>query len=507
MRVALHRTESDCLKSIYDNVMTKEETLELVVPDVCADAGKILDVRGQLLLTGQKARANEVHIGASVEATVFYAAEDSGNIQYVLARIPFNITLPVNGAEDTSKLVSRFELCALDASLLNPRKLLLRAGISGRVACYAPDQFTLWDNLSEDVEAPVHILRKETEHTLAVGVREKSFVVSDEYRLPAGRDQGAKILSASTGLCVQDIKSVGNKLVVKAVSTTMAVFMNEADASLFDYAFSTQFSQIIEVDTYGEDLMHQVILLLRGAEFTSMQDRDNSRFCSASFQIVAQVISRKNLCSGYIADAYSNKFTLDTETANIKLMKGLPQNPVTLSLHGRLQNRSDICEIIYADVSALCAEPDSDGVNVSAKVSGIGKNDSGELIPIELRLNAEESLSLSRNQKASLLSIRRDRALITGTPQSAEFSVDVELGYMVVESDEINTVSGIELPEESPIKTDARPSLTVICSERDTDIWVLAKKYCSTVEIIEKANTVDGEFSVSHRPLLIPKAT
>jgi len=149
MRVALHRVESDCLKPIYDNAVSKEETLEVVVPDVCADVGKLLDVRGQLLVTSQKARMNEILIGAAVEVTVLYAAEDSGKPQYVLANIPIEITIPANGVDDGVKLLTRAELCTLDARLLNPRKLILRAEVTAHVRAYAPSSFVLWDNLSE----------------------------------------------------------------------------------------------------------------------------------------------------------------------------------------------------------------------------------------------------------------------------------------------------------------------------------------------------------------------
>ena len=204
MRAALHHVESDCLKAIYDNTISKEETLELVIPDYCADVGTILDVRGQFLLSSQKARQNELQISATLEATLVYGAEDTGDIQYHMVTIPFELTVPVPGADENAKVIGRYELCGLDARLLNPRKLLFRANVSAQLRVFVQGQFMLWDNLSEGCTLPVHILRKKLEHSLILGVREKSFMISDEYRLPPGAVPDRSVLTVWIYRCHWD---------------------------------------------------------------------------------------------------------------------------------------------------------------------------------------------------------------------------------------------------------------------------------------------------------------
>lgn len=506
MRVALHRVESDCLKPIYDNLISKEETLELVVPDVSADIGRILDVRGQFLLSSQKAKNDEIHISASVEVSVIYAAEDSGKVQYVMANIPLDMSLPLNGADEDSKLVTRWELCGLDARLLNPRKLLLRADVSAHIVAYGPDKFVLWDNLSEEEKACVCVLKKEVEHTLVVGVREKSFVISDEYRLPADKDQNAKMLSASTEVCVEDAKAVGNKVVIKAVSKTSAVFMSENDGSLFDCLFSTMFSQIIEVDTFGDNITNSVAVWLKDAEFTMVNGKENGFICSVSMQMCAQTVSRENKLSTYAADAYSNEFRLDTETAEIKMMRCMPADTLVLGLKGRIKPKSALTEIMYAGVEEVCTEIEGNEIRVNLNIGGVGKTESGEQEAIELKLCAEENIELSKGQRLNIASVCYEKPVITGMAQNAEISVEVEIAYFISEAFEVCAVCCLDICEDCPIKKEERPSLVVLCADRETDLWSLAKKYGSTMEMIENANKVNGEFSARCRPLLIPRA-
>jgi len=506
MRVALHRVESDCLKTIYDNMISKEETLDLVVPDVSADIGRILDVRGQFLLSSQKARNDEIHISASVEVSVVYAAEDSGKVQYVMANIPFDMSLPLDGADEDTKLVTRWELCGLEARMLNPRKLLLRANVSAHIVAFAPDKFVLWDNLSEEEKTSVCVLKKEVGHTLVVGVREKSFTVSDEYRLPADKDQNAKMLSASTEICVQDVKAVGNKIVIKAVSKTVAVFVSENDGSLFDCLFSTMFSQIIEVDTFGDNITNSVGVWLKDAEFTMVNGKENGFICSASLQICAQTVSREAMLSTYAADAYSNEFSLNAETAETKMMRCIPTDNLMLDLKGRIKPKSTLTEIMYAGVAGVCTETQGDEIRLNVNISGVGRTESGELEAIELKLSSEEIIELSKGQRLNISSVCCDKPVITGSAQNAEISVGVEIKYCIKETFEIDAVCCIEIREDCPINKEDRPSLVVLCAERETDLWSLAKKYGSTMEMIENANIVNGEFSVRCRPLLIPRA-
>ena len=506
MRAALHRVESDCLKPIYDNLISKEETLELVVPDVSADIGKILDVRGQFLLASQKAKTDEIHIGGTVEVSVIYTAEDSGRVQYLMTSIPFDMAVPVTGADDNSKLVSRWELCCMEARMLNPRKLLLKACVSGHIVVYAPDKFALWDNLSEGEKAPVYILKKEAAHTLVVGVREKSFVVSDEYKLPADRDQNSKMISASTEVCMEDAKSVGNKIVIKAVAKTAAVFLCETDGSLFDCMFTTQFSQIIEVDSFGDNIMSAVNIQLRDAEFTVGSGRDTGPVYTASLHMNAQAVCRDNRVSTYIADAYSNEFKINMETADIKLMKNMPQNPLMLSAKCRMKPIENLAEIMYLCVSELCTEAEGNEIRVTVKLGGVGRCENGELEPLDMKLTADEKIELMRNQRLAIVSVCCDKPMMSGTAQNADISVGIELMYCVIEHSDICAVDSIEVCEDCPIRACDRPSLIVLCSDKESDLWCLAKKYGSTVDMIERANSFGDGFTAGCRPLLIPRA-
>ncbi|MEG2103914.1 MAG: DUF3794 domain-containing protein [Oscillospiraceae bacterium] len=502
MRMAFHRVESDCFKLIYDKETVKEATLELVVPDICADIGKILDVRGQILYTSKKAKTDEIFVGASVHVTVIYAAEDEGAPQCVSADILLDQTIPAKGATDDASVTVRFELCKLEAKLLNPRKLLIRAEAASRVCCYLPDKFVLWDGAEGECRS-VHMLRRELEHSLVVGVREKCFTVSDEYHLPADRSPNSKMVSSMTEICVREAKAVGNKLIFKANAVTTAVFLCDESGELFSCTFDSQFSQIIEMDAYGDSIESFVSAQLREADFTPLCDRIDGGAIAVTLNILGQAVCTEKKCSAYIADAYSNECTLDAETADVNYTKILAKKAHRFQLRGAVQAEAPLREVLYLAPVEVCTDTQGGELSCYVKICGVGVCEKGELHSVEAVLKASEGLQLEKNQQISVLAVCCEPLSII---QNAEVCMELCIEYEVCENGKICAVCALELHEECPVRQEGCPSLVVLCAEKDSDIWVLAKKYGSTTKMIETANCKSGEFCASQRPLLIPKA-
>ena len=93
-----------------------------------------------------------------------------------------------------------------------------------------------------------------------------------------------------------------------------------------------------------------------------------------------------------------------------------------------------------------------------------------------------------------------------GTLQNAELAVELTIAYGLMEFSEIVAVGGLELGENNSAERGNRPSLVVVCTNRGADVWSLAKKYGSTVEMIENANREGEAFNPARRPLLVPRA-
>ncbi|NLV86521.1 MAG: DUF3794 domain-containing protein [Clostridiales bacterium] len=500
MSTALHRVESDCFRLIYENESTKEESLELVVPDVCGDVGKILDTRAQVSLNSKKISGDELIISAQAEVSIIYSAEGSCEIHRISALIPFEQSFGLNGGEDCTAIMAQATLSSIDTRALNPRKLLIRAEIKTHVSCYAPDKFVVWDSLENCEEAPVYIQQSQIEHSLITGVCEKSFTLSDEYILPS-KYADVRMLAANTDICVFDTNSVGNKLVFKARANTTAIFLNKEDNCLFRYDFTTQFSQIIETDGIGDEHECSVTAQIKELEFTSLPDRENITF-AVRMGICAQALCMENISSVYISDAYSNEYELKTEYEEIKALKISEPKTMRISLNGSLPSKASIRDIMYIAPVTLGCTKDRKELSCLVTARGAGIDHNGNIEALEVELKGSCEIPNPENGDVRLLSLCWETLVCE---PAAEFSMELVVEYIIEECFQLRSVSGLEIVEEAPQRKEGCPSLIVICAQGHMDIWTLAKKYGSTTELIESANTGEEGFFIEKRPLIIPR--
>lgn len=497
MRTELHRVQSDCYKLLLNTEGKKEETLELVVPDRCGDIGKILDVRGQIFLSSKTLREGEALISSRAELCVLFAAEGSGQTEYVSAQIPIEQSFAVAASDEDCELVVGLCLSSLDARALNPRKLFIRAECTCQLRCYNKGTFITFDGFDDNCAPPAHIKRCDLNHSLVTDLREKNFTISDEYSLPA-KFSGAKMLLAETELSINDSKPVGNKLVLKAGASTHAVFLNPEDGSVFKWDFSTQFSQIIEI-TCAEDAECIVTALLKDTEFIFLPERETPCI-SMRLSMSAQVLCVQSVCSCHVSDAYSTNFdlSLSTEETTFKLMTA--HQKLRIPLKGRMPISAD-CVLYLAPITVSCR---AEGCRLicTAELSGIGREEDGQRIPLKLTLSAEEEVSLAQGQSLEIMCTCSDPVYIES---NGEISLNATVEYCIHQQGSIEAVCAIEYDESCPCVSD-RPSVVVLLAPGEQDAWTLAKKYRSTVELIEAVNNNGDNFSITRRPLIIPRA-
>ena len=503
MRAALHCCEYDEQKLIFETEITREETLELVVPDVCADIAAVLDARGQLLLASKKAGEGSVSLAASVDVRAICAGDD-GKKTCVAGSVPFELSIPAEGVTENDAVLVRCRLRSVEARALNPRRLLLRAEADFRVEVYAAQKVSLCDRPAADADESLHLLQKTCACCPVRSLRDKSFTVGDEYTVSVDHGRNLKLLSTATDLSVADVKGVGTKLIVKAQADTTAVFLNVDDESLFSVRFTTPFSQIVEVDAPGDDFDDTVVLQLRDAEFTCLPGRETGFAVSAQLYVTAQAVRRQNCSRTYVADAYSNACALKLTTAQIKTARKPETRELRFDLQEKLPQKTPLAEIGYLAVTTVTAEAEAGAVTVRARLSGAGTDADGSPASVSLELYGRQELDVKPGAKLTVLTALAEAPAVLGAAGEAAVMLGVVVTYSLSESAEISAVTALEADESAPA-AEKGPSLVVLCSRREYDLWSLAKKYGSTTDAIRAANGGDEGFSVSNRPLLIPR--
>ena len=204
MEIELHREQIKNFSRLYCQQLTREETIEAVVPDVMPDVQQIMDTEARVYLRGKEIEDGRLSVNAFLEGTVLYQPEGESGLRRLNLSGNFSLSFDDPAiARDTSAHVT-LHCTAADARMLNPRKVLLRAEITAGAAVYG-QSVTGFAGSAEG--EGLQTLQQSTTISSIAAVEEKTFVIAEDFTLPGGAELGELLRSRVWAEC-EDLRMV-----------------------------------------------------------------------------------------------------------------------------------------------------------------------------------------------------------------------------------------------------------------------------------------------------------
>ena len=478
MEIILDKTDIKFRREIFSSSASAEEMSDYVVPDALPDIGRIADVCGGVRIRGKEAASGSVRIDSAVAVTVLYVPEgESAVLRCLETEIPVSVSFDAPEADESTDIVADIVIDELEARILNPRKVLARCSVTASVRCFNAATLSIASGLRS--ETPLQILRRSCTAAPVSDVREKTFVISDEAAMPPSAQGYSQILCGSTQLSVNDVKFVGNKLIFKGEAATNILAQPEGGALPVSFNVNTGFSQIIEIG--GASECSEVKLCLTGA-YLSIVDGDGGKpVASVELHILAQAVSGENVQIEYIADAYSNRFSCEvsSETYDLPQCRGMTQLRDTFRV--MLSTPETVSEVISANV--MLAYPKIQGGKITTRASVRCMYLDAERAIRSAETVEELVIDAELPENVCEVSLQGGEIYAAPASGGVDIRMPVEAQVSTCPYCRIVCVSAVEEGEDCD--RSERPSLYIIPGGSGAELWELAKKYCSTVELIE----------------------
>ena len=262
MELVFQEKQLDYLGRVLDQTVTQELTAEVIVPDSCADADRVVDAFGTLLVRAEECTAGSASVSGEVQAGILFVTED-GRLERLETVIPFSARRGWEGEQSDCRLQCVCRLCSVDARLVHSRKLLVRAGVSCTLTVYAAFARTLHD--FPEPAPTLQLRRKRLPLRLPRGLGEKSFSLNEEIEIPASKPPVERLLKCVYALDTAERKTIGNKAVFKG-RLTVHILYEAPDGSLQRQETELPFSQFAELEQDLDEGDLTVFLALTSAE-------------------------------------------------------------------------------------------------------------------------------------------------------------------------------------------------------------------------------------------------
>lgn len=500
MDLTFQKNTVSYLQKLVSQVNTREETMELTVPEQEPDIGRVVSTWANAVIRGKERQSGGMAVSGGMNVWALYVPTDGSDPRTLGAYLPFSMKwdLPQSDQEGSIRVTCRMQ--SVDARMVGARKLLIRATVAclGEAFGQSEAEFYSLPEPPEDLE----VLQQRLPVLLPAEMAEKSFQLDESLDMPAGTPEVGHIVAYQLQPTITDSKVLGEKGVFKGTCALHLVYMTP-EGRLAVWDLEHPFSQYTELTRHyeQEEELH-CVPLLTGLDLEPEEDGGSLRLrCDMTVQCT--VMSRHSM--DLVADLYSLHQEVTPQSTSLPIRTQLD--------HQTLRQVAEVSFPIHGatmiDCTVLPGYP---------KVSRPGDTAVIEAPVWSSILYYDETGALQGRQ--SRAASTREIALAAGCPCQAgcqlsgpiQWTVDgggttirapMELTIDSFSDQEMTMLRGAILGEKTRPAAD-RPSVIVRAIEDEETLWSLAKANGSTVDAIRKANRLKPGAPDAGSLLLIP---
>lgn len=473
MEPELIRQELDYFRCVCTKEASREETVEVLIPDAMGDAAEILDTQGMVFLRSKESEDGLTRLRGSIEGSVLYRTEEG-----TLCALPFKSECRMEWTGEELKRDARLSATlaasGIEGRIINPRKILVSGELSGKCSQWCAEQTAYASGAAEgSVET-----RTETQTVRLVSdVTEKAFVLTEDFPLNDGSEPIEEILLYRCVSQVEEAHSVAGKLILQG-STRLELLYADEEGKACPFSCNSAWSQLI--DSAAEPSCTHIHLMPTAIYVDSI---NGGTAVSLELHLTAQVICSENVEAQVLSDAYSTDYEAELTTRELVFTSFADEETGKQETRSSVKAPEDMDEMLLCYGEAVSRQTCC--IHVLYRAADGNERDIRVSVPVE-REGSFALRELNAAKNGGNIDLRL--SLVSDTPVGCETT--------------LRWVDGIRLDENSPLSKKNRPGLVAV-RRNSGSYWDLARKYGSTVSLIEKANEEIDEKDIF---LFIPRA-
>lgn len=511
-------------KNIHMNKLKCKSSLQVTfdddfnVPDSKPDISKLIKSQGEIKFNDQKINNGKLYANGSLHFQVLYLSDETDRpIHSLSGQIPFDEVINLNEScnHDTGTL--KYEIEDLTASIINSRKLSLKALV--RLNVVVEDLYDEESAVAVDAEPDVQSITKTIDVTNMAVNKKDSYRFRDEVVLPSGKSCISEILYSNVELKNVDVRLLTDKFTAKGELSLFVLYIGDGEDSPMEY-YETDlpFSSSIDCSGCTEDMTPDITLDIVGNNLSVKPDADGEeRVLDLETILDVSIKVYEETQMQILQDIYSPMRELTPMYKEAKYENLLMRNSNRARISERIKLNDDSAKLLQ-----IC--------------HGSGTVKIDEIIPVDNGLEVEGIIDLS------ILYISSDdarplQAIKAAVPFAQMIEIreikpnsnyDVkacleQINIMMLDNTEVEVKASVVLNvivfdcltesfvvdfKEEPLNLDQLQSMPgmigYVVKPGDT-LWKIAKCYHTTVDAIKEINDLESDMVCVGDHLLIVK--
>lgn len=533
------------LVDVKDKAKTKVYVEEdVLVPDVKPDLSTILAMEGKVRLSDKEisagqAGADYVKVTGDLTVETLYipdTSESGENIVSIESRLPFKSDCTV-GAAPNSKLVVQPEIESLDYTIINERKVRIKAVVALGMKEYGSLDVDLFEGVKGE---EVQMLKERIRATDVAMRKTQPVEIKEDLLLKDSMPEIERILKYNVNVVENHKQVAKDKAVINASLYCNVMYLGASPNSDISkanemgdlpvlepvlYQGKTEFTQFMklsdDIDTEGKNLVGSKVDFDVSSFNLSKKVDDDGK--TVGFDLESSIDTTlelyQNVEKEIVTDVYHNIKDIQYETEDLGLM----------SLSGTGASEVSVREIInipdqYGPVDRIVymsgdvKETNSNVDNGKASIEGVAtinlicvsadENKSVYNLKQEIPFRSNIDISGAREDMTCSNQLTlKDLWFDKINTRQVEVNAGIAVSTTVNKEEKhklIKNVSFVEMPESE----ENSPSIILYIAKAGDNIWKIAKRYRTTIDEIKKINELEyvNEIKPGTKLLIVAKS-
>lgn len=515
MGIELLKENIDYNQVIGQNTSDTVVKEEYIIPDTQPDVRKILMVDAKPSVTNTDIMQDKVYVEGNIKFNVLYlgVGDESSQVCGVEYTSKFSNYVDILGSEHDMTCFSNTYVEHMNCNIVNERKISVEGIVEVSAEIEKPCKIQMVNDVLGTGE--IQFLRKQSKLDKLINKSSMDLVGKSAITIPMDKAQIDEVLKYDTNIHKRQIKILEGKVQVEAF-VNIGVLYRDKDSREINFVSDdiivTGEENIEEADP---SMDYNVDFEVAASEFNLKEDDlGEKRTINSDILVKCDVELIKKEDASIIDDAYSPQSNLKLERQNydVNMVYGRGLSETIVKENLELEEDSPMpSEIVMCNGSVNITDQKlvEDKVALEGVVNSSIVYRTSDPDKYVYALNEEIPFSCSVDIPGSKIDMMcNSKAYIENIEAAVEANTILVKAVISLESRVFYTEHKDFIVNVIPVEgvtPEKKASITIYVVQNGDSLWKIAKRYCTTVENIIKANSMENTDEVLEgEKLLIP---
>lgn len=492
MECNITKTDFNLCKTVLDGFFEEKVDLDIIIPDYCAAAVKILKCDVMPIITSASFDSDRMIIDGTCTANIIYVDEETGLIKSINESSNFTQNQPLRESLVNYRTKIKLRTSNVICRLQNSRRISIKAMVGIAVKVMGN---SLHELISGFEDENIKSKYEDMECCVYINSGESDIRVSSEINTDA---PVVDIIKCDSDLLVSDVKVINDKAIIKGNAKIECLYTTgESKSDIECDSALVPFSEIIDIAGATEDAMCDVECCVTGLRIDIGTSTDDN-VINIELDGRANASVYNNTTVHILKDVYSktNQLSLQKEQMLIESLV----NSMNFTNTANEGMEVDIDNAVIKNISArpmvknISAEGDMLVIEGDLNISAIAFNDDeyriiDKVSPFKVTRDIGEQYAQMRCE-ANVNCV--DINFSMPNNNSIDCKLELQFNIMVFAGFSCDVISDVMLAQDVP-SGKLGSKVVLYYADEGENLWNIAKKYCTSVDVLKRDNDIESE--------------